>query len=285
MTRRHEPDDGTDAVPPDAVDGSRIDRGDSISDHGAPDDPGPGRSGAELMRREVGQLVSQLSAEDLGTKDRGRLLLRLGRSLTGSVRAAGTRAAVSGRFLVDAVTDLAPHLPVRDLQTLRRHHDGLSEDDLALALVRSAARVTASVGAAGGAVAAAEFAAPPALLAAPVQLLAETLVVVSVELKLVAELHAVYGRVPVGTRTEVALAHLDSWARKRGLDPVAGRPPLASVLSSAARQQLRSRLARRVGRNLSTFAPFLAGAAAGAELNRRETKTLGEALIRDLHPR
>ena len=260
-------------------------RGNSTPDDCAPDDPNPGRSGAELVRREVGQLVSQLSAEDLGARDRGRLLLRLSRTLTASVRAAGARAAVSGRFLVDAVTDLAPHLPVRDLQTLRRHHDGLSEDDLALALVRSAARVTASVGAAGGAVAAAEFAAPPALLAAPVQLLAETLVVVSVELKLVAELHAVYGRVPVGTRTEVAMAHLDSWARKRGLDPVAGRPPLASVLTSAGGQQLRSRLARRVGRNLSTFAPFLAGAAAGAELNRRETKTLGEAVIRDLHPR
>ena len=42
---------------------------------------------------------------------------------------------------------------------------------------------------------------------------------------------------------------------------------------------------RRLGRNLSTLAPFLAGALAGAELNRRETKALGEALLRDLHKR
>ncbi len=69
-----------------------------------------------------------------------------------------------------------------------------------------------------------------------------------------------------------------------GLELGSGRP-LASVLSSAAKQQLRTRLARRVGRNLSTFAPFLAGAVAGAELNRRETKSLGEALVRDLHRR
>jgi len=246
--------------------------------------PGDSPGSAELARREVGQLVGQLSSEDLGARDRSRLLLRLSRALAGGVRTAGTRAALSGRFLVDAVTDLAPHLPVRDLPTLREHYDGLSGDELALALVRSASRVTAGVGAAGGAVAAAEIAAPPTLLAAPVQLVAETLVVVAVELKLVAELHVVYGGVPSGSRAEVAVAYLDSWARKRGLELGSGRP-LASVLSSAATQQLRTRLARRVGRNLSTFAPFLAGAVAGAELNRRETKSLGEALVRDLHRR
>ena len=36
---------------------------------------------------------------------------------------------------------------------------------------------------------------------------------------------------------------------------------------------------------MTTLAPFLAGALAGAELNRRETRSLGEALLRDLHRR
>jgi len=33
------------------------------------------------------------------------------------------------------------------------------------------------------------------------------------------------------------------------------------------------------------LAPFLAGAVAGAELNRRDTRMLGEKLIADLHSR
>jgi hypothetical protein len=39
---------------------------------------------------------------------------------------------------------------------------------------------------------------------------------------------------------------------------------------------------RRLRRNLTSLAPFLAGAVAGAELNRRETRALGAALQRDL---
>jgi hypothetical protein len=54
------------------------------------------------------------------------------------------------------------------------------------------------------------------------------------------------------------------------------------VLGTAARQQLRMRVLRRLGRNVTTMAPFLAGAVAGAELNRRETRKLGDALCKDL---
>ncbi|MBK5305727.1 MAG: hypothetical protein JJD92_03470 [Frankiaceae bacterium] len=190
----------------------------------------------ELARREqVGELVSQLSDADLDRGERGRLLVRLAALLGSGARLAGARAAVSGRWLVEAVADVAPHVPVRDLLTLRQHHGGLSGDDLAEALVSAAARTTAGIGAAGGALAAAEFAAPPTLLAAPVQLAAETVAVVSVELKLVAELHVVYGRAPVGTRSQVATAYLMSWATKRGIDATAGGPSLASVLGTAAR--------------------------------------------------
>jgi hypothetical protein len=237
----------------------------------------------ELMRRDqVSDVVVLLSADDVDRRERGRLLLRLAGLLATGARAAGARAAFGGRWLADAVTELAPHLPVRDLLTLRDHHGGRSGDELAAALVTSAARTTAAIGGAGGALAAAELAVPPALLAAPAQLAAETLAVIAVELKLVAELHVVHGRTPVGSRAQVATAYLMSWATKRGIDVAAGPPSLATVLGTAARAQLRSRVLRRLGRNVTTLAPFLAGAVAGAEVNRRETRSLGDTLRTDL---
>jgi hypothetical protein len=187
--------------------------------------------------------------------------------------------------LTDRLTsEGAAQLPVRDLLTLRQQHGGLSGDDLAAALVRRASRATAAVGGATGALSAAELAVPPALLAAPVQLVAETLAVVAVELRLVAELHVVYGRVPLGTRRQVATAYLASWAGKRAAGS-SGSPSLSALLTATVRQQLRHRLLQRLKRNITSLAPFLAGAAAGAELNRRETRSLGDALIRDLRPR
>ncbi len=242
-------------------------------------------SGELVPRDDVGALVGRLSDDALDRRGRVRLLTRLTRALGDGFRAAGARAVASGQYLADVVTDLAPHLPVRDLVTLREHHGGLSGDALADALISQASRTTAGIGAAGGALAAVETLAPPTLLAAPLQLVAETVAVVAVELKLVAELHVVYGRTPPGTTPQVGAAYLQSWASKRGLDTTAGPPTLGAVLGTAARQQLRARLVRRLGRNVTTLAPFLAGALAGAELNRRETTKLGDALVRDLHRR
>jgi len=239
--------------------------------------------GGELVRREeVGELVGRLSGDQVDSRERGRLLAQLTGLLAGGFRAAGARATLSGGWLAEVVSDIAPHIPVRDLDTLRLHHGGLSGDALAEALVRQASRATAGVGAAGGALAAVQHAAPPTLLVAPVQLAAETVAVVAVELKLVAELHVLYGRAPLAPAPQVAAAYVGSWAAKRAVDLSQGVPGLGVVLGAAARQQLRRRVARRLGRNLSTMAPLLAGAVAGAELNRRETRLLGEALIAEL---
>lgn len=233
---------------------------------------------------DLAEVIGRLSADDLSRSERGRQLGSLAAGLAGGVRAAGARAVVGGRYLADTVTDLAPHVPVRGLLTLREHHGGLSGRELAEELVAHASRVTAAVGAAGGALSAAQLAAPPTLLAAPVQVAAETVAVVLVELKLVAELHVVLGRAAPGTPSQQAAAYLQAWVGRKGLDPGLGIARLGTVVATAARQQLRARLPRRFGR-LSTMAPFLAGAAAGAELNRRETRTLGAAVIADLHRR
>ena len=167
------------------------------------------------VKRDLGDLLSRLTAEETDRREYGRLLVALTGALTAGARVAGARAALTGRWLTDVVVeDVAPHLPVRDLLTLRTHHGGRSGDDLAQALIRNAAITTSSLGAAAGALAAAEMVAPPTLLAAPFQLAAETLAVIAIEVKLVAELHVVYGQAPVGTRSQVATAYLTAWAAR-----------------------------------------------------------------------
>ena len=147
-------------------------------------------------------------------------------------------------------------------------------------LIRGAARATAGIGAAGGALAAAEFAAPPTLLGAPVQLVTETLAVVTIELKLVAELHAIYGVNVPGSARERGTAYALAWARRRGVEGLG-----MSSLGQAARRELQHRMLRRLGRTTVTMAPMMAGAAAGAALNLRETNKLGDRLTKDLRKR
>jgi hypothetical protein len=229
-----------------------------------------------------GVIARLLDGTPLDGWDRASLLRRLTVLLGASARRAGAAALASGRWLTDVVEEFAPHIPVRDLQTLRAHHDGLSGDALARVLIDSASRATGAVGAAGGVVSSLEFTTPPLLLTSPVQVAAETVAVVAIELKLVAELHEVYGRAAVGTPAVRTAAYLGAWTRRRGLDPVAGSAGLSGVLSGAARRELRRRVMRRAGGNVATVMPFMAGAVAGATLNSRETRKLGERISKDL---
>lgn len=231
---------------------------------------------------EIGELVGRLSGdEDLDRETRGRLLGRLARLLSTSARRAGVTGLAGGRWLSDVFAYVAPRIPVRDLETLRAHNDGHLGEPLADDLVRAAANGTTAVGAAGGALAAVEFAAPPLLLSVPAQLVAETLVVAAIEVKLIAELHEVYGvQVPGGGAARAA-AFVTSWAKQRGIDPMAGGT-VTVALGSAAKQALRKRLLRMVGRHLTTLGPLLTGAVAGGALNRVFTRRLAEAIRKDL---
>ncbi|MCU1450251.1 MAG: hypothetical protein JWP02_2421 [Acidimicrobiales bacterium] len=222
--------------------------------------------------------------------DRGALL-RLARAAASSMRAAGAGAVASGRWLTETAVEMAPHLPVRDLDTLRRHHDGLADAALAGEVIRNAARATAAVGAATGALAGAEELSPPAWIALPIELVLETLAVAAIEMKLVAELHEVFGRPVPGHGTERATALARAWAERRGVTPgtLTSRGGLSDVLGRGTRNEVmrlvRRRLMRRTLRNASSLAPFLIGAVAGAELNRRATASLGDAIVRDLATR
>lgn len=231
----------------------------------------------------LGELVARV-ADDSG--DRKDQLAALARGLAGAVKgAAGSGFRGAGSLLADVLADAAPRLRIRDAATLRAHHPGLSDDELADVLVRNAARTTAAFGAAVGALAAVEFAAPPTLLAAPVQLAAETLAVAATEVKLVAELHEIAGQPASGSGSQRGSAYLMSWVRQRALDPKAGAAGLSAVLGHAAKRELRTMLVRRTGRGVAKLAPFFAGAVAGGVVNRRATRSLGEKLNAELRGR
>ena len=247
-------------------------------------DPRPGAEPAPDGTAALGELVAR--AAD-GDGDRRAQLATLARGLAAGTRrvAAGGGARGAGQLLADVLTDAAPRMRIRDAATLRLHHPGRSDDEIAEALVRAAARTTAAFGAAVGALAAVQFAAPPTLLAAPVQLAAETLAVAATEVKLVAELHEILGDPAPGSGAQRASAYLMSWVRQRALDPAAGAAGLSAVLGAAAKRELRTMLTRRAGRGLTKLAPFVAGAVAGGVVNRRVTRSLGDKVAAELRGR
>ena len=227
-------------------------------------------------------VIRRLTESKTEPRARARLLARLSALLAASSRQAGSVAVTTGRWLTDVVLDVAPHIPIRDLETLRRHHDGLAGDELADALIENSSRVTAGIGAGLGVLAAAQWQIPPTLLSAPVQIAAETVAVVAVELKLVGELHAVYGQVPPGSSSARAVAYLAAWSRRRGIDPTVDTGVLGEVISTTAKRQLRNRIVRRTGSSSATLLPFFAGAIAGGTLNAKATKRVGQLVAADL---
>jgi hypothetical protein len=126
-------------------------------------------------------------------------------------------------------------------------------------------------------------AALPVLPAFPVEVAAETLVIVGIEIKLVAELHEAYGAPAPGNLAERMSAYVAAWAHRRGVFMIEGGLILAS--GSPLARLLRRRLIARVGRSAVSLGPLLTGAAAGALFNRRETRKLGRDIQRDLRRR
>lgn len=197
-------------------------------------------------------------------------------------RAAGVKAVAGGRWAADTLTDVVPRIPVRSAQTLHTHFPGRDVEAIAEELITSAVNAATVVGAVTGAVAAVQWTAPPTLLTSPAQLAAATLVTSAVEVKLVAELHELYGIRAEGTTRDRALAYLSAWAGRRGIDPTNPASFRRTGLSTTLKTQIRRRLAGRLGRNVSTLGPMLSGAALGGAVNRHETRQLAEAIREDL---
>ncbi len=191
---------------------------------------------------------------------------------------AGRGATSSINWLSAQVVAMGPRLRIRDRATLRAQFPGHSDDEIADLLVDRAAHAAAAVGAATGA-----WAALPVLPAFPAEVAAETLAVVGIEIKLVAELHEVYGVPAVGNATDRARAYIGAWAHRRGIFMIPGG--VIAVAGSPLARQLRRRLLARVRRSTFSLSPLFTGALAGAVLNSRETKRLGRDIRRDLHHR
>ncbi|MFB6672801.1 hypothetical protein ACFCWG_10450 [Streptomyces sp. NPDC056390] len=192
------------------------------------------------------------------------------------VRKSGTAAKAGLGYLADRIIENAPRVPVRDLATLRRQFPGLNAEQLADKLVAGAANATSTVGAGIGA--AAMMPVPPAM---PAELAAEITGVAAIEMKLVAELHEVYGVRPPGPLKDRSAAYLASWTEERGIE-VTKPSTINAALGGQMKRELRQQIMKRMVRNLPNLMPFMVGAAVGAVMNRRDTKKLAGRIRKDL---
>lgn len=235
------------------------------------------------MARQAARVVrpgTGLARIGSGIASRGAAAARRGAGTARrSAGTAGRGAASLVNWLAAQVVAMGPRLRIRDQETLRAQFPGSSDEEIAELLIERAARAAATVGGATGA-----WAALPLLPAFPAEVAAETLAVVGIEIKLVAELHEVYGVPAVGSAADRARAYIAAWAHRRGVYMVPGGVLL--VAGSPLARQLRRRLAARVRRSTFALSPLLTGAVAGAMLNRGETRRLGRDIRRDLrrHP-
>jgi hypothetical protein len=210
-----------------------------------------------------------------GVRSRGTVSVRRARA-SGSATVRGLRAG--GQWLADQAIEMAPKVPIRTLATLRAQYPGMQTEQLADQLIAGAARASAGVGAAVGIAAAVPF-----IPTAPVELGVETLALVAVELKLIAELHEVYGMPAPGSVPQRMLAYTGAWAERRGVRITTSG--LALVVGSPLRRKLERRLLAKASQSTLALAPLFAGAAAGALIDHRETRRLGTLVREDLRKR
>ena len=227
--------------------------------------------GADAVRRGSGA-----ARRGAGSRERDRRQDHRRRQEGAGSAGRGVTSGLS--WLTAQVVAMGPRLQIRDQATLRAQFPGRTDDEIAGLLVERAARATATVGGATGAAAAL-----PVLPAFPVEVAAETLAVVGIEIKLLAELHEIYGLPASGSATDRARAYVGAWASRRGVYQVDGG--LLLIAGSPLARQLTRRLAARVRRSAFSLSPLLTGALAGALLNRRETRRLGRQIRDDLRSR
>ncbi|MFF3465955.1 hypothetical protein ACWCQN_06860 [Streptomyces sp. NPDC001984] len=263
--KRRFPLRGADPGPSDGPHGAREDErgstegGASLEPADRGDLPAPAEQPAPVARRRVAVV-----------RDKARDFAREG------ARKGGSRAKAGLSYLADRIIDIAPRILVRDLATLRRQFPGLGPEQIADKLVSGAANATSSVGAGIGA--AAMLPVPPAM---PTELATEITGVAAIELKLIAELHEVYGVRPPGNLKARSTAYLSSWSGERGID-VMKPSTINSALGGQMKRELRQQIMKRMVRDLPNLMPFMVGAAVGAVMNRRDTKKLATRIRADL---
>ncbi|MGW2641689.1 hypothetical protein [Streptomyces sp. NPDC001348] len=264
--KRRSPLTGADHGPSDGLHGTRDDERGSPGT-GASLEPAADRDEFPASARRATPVARRLAA---AIREHARQRGRQG------ARKGGSRARAGLSYLTDRIIEIAPRIPVRDLATLRRQFPGLGPEELADKLVTGAANGTSTVGAGIGA--AAMLPVPPAM---PTELAAEITGVAAIELKLIAELHEVYGVRPPGGLRARSTAYLSSWSGERGID-VMKPSTLNTALGGPMKRELRQRITKRMVRNMPNLMPFMIGAVVGATMNRRDTKRLAARIRADL---
>ncbi|MFE4637330.1 hypothetical protein ACFRJ1_28675 [Streptomyces sp. NPDC056773] len=239
---------------------------------------GPGAPGVPAVLPDTAEAVPSASEAGEGSRNHHSGVRRL-QAVKNGVRKGGESARAAALYLTDRVIENAPRVPVRDLATLRAQFPGLGPDQLADKLISGAANATSTVGAGIGA--AAMLPVPPAM---PAELAAEITGVAAIELKLIAELHEVYGLRPAGGIKDRSVAYLTSWTEERGVD-LTKPTTLNAALGGQMKRELRQQIMKRMFRNLPNLMPFMVGAAVGAVMNRRDTRKLAEKVRGDLRAR
>jgi hypothetical protein len=235
---------------------------------------------SETRRKRLARQLTELASRSGNATRRslrgGAGVARRRAQAGGAATARGLRA--TGQWLSSQVLEMAPKVPIRNLATLQEQHPGLDTEQLADALVAGAARASGGVGAAVGAAAAVPF-----IPTAPVELVVETMALVAIELKLIAELHEVYGQRAPGSTAQRMIAYVGAWADRRGVRVTTSG--LALAVGSPLRRKLERRLLAKASKSALALAPLLTGAAAGAMLDFRETRKLGRLVRDDLRKR
>ncbi|MEU8588437.1 hypothetical protein AB0C59_15780 [Streptomyces sp. NPDC048664] len=263
--KRRFPHEGADPEPHEGSSGVRDDgRGSS------------GQGAASLEPAPTSQAPSGPAAPVASPAPMARRVAAVRDGVLQGVRKGGSRARAGVGYLADRIIDMAPRIPVRDLATLRGQFPGLGPEELADKLVAGASRATATVGAGVGA--AAMLPVPPAM---PTELATEITGVAAIELKLIAELHEVYGLRPPGTLPQRTTLYLRSWAGERGIE-VTKPSSVDAALGGRMKRELRQQVMKRMVRDLPNLMPFMVGAAVGAVMNRRDTRRLAERIRKDL---
>ena len=226
------------------------------------------------------RLTGRLRAAGSAARSTARSVSHGARS---GARAVSAGARSGAHTVVERVHDIAPRIPIRELEALQRHHDGRQGEDLADALVEAAARTTSTFGAAGG-VAAVRLALRRNPMVLAVQMLAEPLAVAATEIKLLAELHEVYDVQVTGSGADRARYFAKAWATARGVNPLDPQGT-RSALGEVVKGNLGQTFAARIGSRFVRTGPFMAGAAAGGLVNGRSTRELADAVRAELRGR
>jgi len=206
-------------------------------------------------------------------------------TLDGSDDGTASVSMISAARLRDAARSIAPRLPIRDRPTLERHLHVSDTEPMADVLVRNAASATAVAGSVGGVLVITSKTGPLMLAAIPLRVAAETLVVAMIELKLIGELHEVYGKPLAGTTVQRGTTALRLWASHRGFE-IEDAGGIVGTLSQMARRPTTRRAAAAVtGKALGRKGIRIGAGIAGAVENRKTTYTLSEQVRAELRRR